>query len=84
MEYLFFRAEHLSKDLELFAQYAGRKSVNMKDIILFAHQNDHLAASLRFFCNDLKTKEHNLERKRKKNPRREGRVDPYLLRTPDT
>ncbi|KAL3364016.1 hypothetical protein AABB24_012981 [Solanum stoloniferum] len=76
--------EQLAKDLELFAQHAGRKSVNMEDVILSAHRNDHLAASLRSFCNDLKTKEPNLERKRKKNPRREGRVAPDLLRTPDT
>ncbi|KAK4714325.1 hypothetical protein R3W88_020232 [Solanum pinnatisectum] len=77
-------AEQLSKDLELFAHHAGRKSVNMEDVILSAHRNDHLAASLRSFCNDLKTKEPSLERKRKKNPRREGRVAPDLLRTPDT
>uniref|UniRef100_A0A3Q7HFL9 Centromere protein S n=1 Tax=Solanum lycopersicum TaxID=4081 RepID=A0A3Q7HFL9_SOLLC len=64
-------AEQLSKDLELFAQHAGRKSVNMEDVILSAHRNDHLAASLRSFCNDLKTKERNSERKRKKNPKRE-------------
>ncbi|KAK4726676.1 hypothetical protein R3W88_031593 [Solanum pinnatisectum] len=86
-----FAAEHLSKDLELFAQHAGRKPVNMKDIILFSEfmlvnicNNSNLAASLRSFCNDLKTKEPNLERKRKKNPRRDGGVAPYLLCTPDT
>ncbi|KAJ8539256.1 hypothetical protein K7X08_013508 [Anisodus acutangulus] len=40
-------AEQLAKDLELFAQHAGRKSVNMEDVILSAHRNDHLASSLR-------------------------------------
>ncbi|CAN4115489.1 unnamed protein product [Withania somnifera] len=77
-------AEQLAKDLELFAQHAGRKSVNMEDVILSAHRNDHLAASLRSFCNDLKAKECNSERKRKKNPRREGGVAQDLLRPPYT
>ncbi|KAH7866805.1 hypothetical protein Vadar_025242 [Vaccinium darrowii] len=49
--------EQLAKDLELFAQHAGRKSVNMEDVILSAHRNEHLATLLRFFCNDLKAKE---------------------------
>lgn len=34
MECFFLRVEQLSKDLELFAQHAGRKSVNMEDVIL--------------------------------------------------
>ncbi|XP_016551339.1 protein MHF1 homolog isoform X2 [Capsicum annuum] len=76
--------EQLSKDLELFAQHAGRKSVNMEDVILSAHRNDHLTTLLRSFCNDLKAREPNLERKRKKNSRKEGRVAQGLLRTPDT
>ncbi|KAK4354399.1 hypothetical protein RND71_026593 [Anisodus tanguticus] len=85
-------AEQLAKDLELFAQHAGRKSVNMEDVILsgefilvdISHRNDHLASSLRSFSNDLKTKEPNLERKRKKSSRREDRVARDLLHTPDT
>ncbi|XP_016471811.1 protein MHF1 homolog [Nicotiana tabacum] len=76
-------AEQLAKDLELFAQHAGRKSVNMEDVILSAHRNDHLAASLRSFGNDLKAKEPNLERKRKKSSRREDKVARDVLRTPD-
>lgn len=28
------KTEQLAKDLELFAQHAGRKSVNMEDVIL--------------------------------------------------
>lgn len=31
---IFCNAEQLAKDLELFAQHAGRKSVNMEDVIL--------------------------------------------------
>ncbi|PHU00958.1 Centromere protein S [Capsicum chinense] len=84
MECFFLRVEQLSKDLELFAQHAGRKSVNMEDVILSAHRNDHLTTLLRSFCNDLKAREPNLERKRKKNSRKEGRVARGLLRTPDT
>ncbi|KAF9604872.1 hypothetical protein IFM89_011154 [Coptis chinensis] len=58
--------EQLGKDLELFAQHASRKSVNMEDVILSAHRNEHLAASLRSFCHELKGKEPQSERKRKK------------------
>lgn len=31
---LFGKTEQLAKDVELFAQHAGRKSVNMEDVIL--------------------------------------------------
>ncbi|XP_051119210.1 protein MHF1 homolog [Andrographis paniculata] len=67
-------AHQLAKDLELFAQHAGRKSVNMEDVILSAHRNEHLAASLRSFSNDLKAaKEPQSEKKRKKNQRKEDK-----------
>ncbi|KAA8542051.1 hypothetical protein F0562_023203 [Nyssa sinensis] len=67
-------AEELAKDLELFAQHAGRKSVNMEDVILSAHRNKHLATSLRSFCNDLKAKEPQSDRKRKKGSKKEGKA----------
>ncbi|KAG5537299.1 hypothetical protein RHGRI_024670 [Rhododendron griersonianum] len=66
--------EQLAKDLELFSQHAGRKSVNMEDVILSAHRNEHLGALLRFFCNDLKAKEPQSERKWKKGPRKEDKA----------
>ncbi|KAL1192795.1 MHF1-like protein [Cardamine amara subsp. amara] len=59
-------AENVAKDLELFAHHAGRKVVNMDDVVLSAHRNDTLAASLRSLCNELKAKEPQSERKRKK------------------
>ncbi|CAH9142722.1 unnamed protein product [Cuscuta epithymum] len=59
-------AEQLAKDLELFAQHAGRKSVNMEDVILSTHRNKHLAATLRSFRDDLKAKEPQTERKSRK------------------
>ncbi|XP_054822628.1 protein MHF1 homolog isoform X2 [Prosopis cineraria] len=59
-------AEQLAKDTELFAQHANRKSVNMEDVILSAHRNEHLSTLLRTFSIDLKTKEPQSERKRKK------------------
>jgi histone H3/H4 len=31
---LFWKSEQLAKELEAFAQHAGRKSVNMEDVIL--------------------------------------------------
>ncbi|XP_022137214.1 protein MHF1 homolog [Momordica charantia] len=68
-----YTTEQLAKDLELFAQHAGRKSVNTEDVILSAHRNEHLAASLTSFCNDLKTKEPQTERKRKKASKKEDR-----------
>ncbi|XP_010555582.1 PREDICTED: centromere protein S isoform X1 [Tarenaya hassleriana] len=59
-------AENLAKDLELFAHHAGRKTVNMDDVILSAHRNENLAASLRSLSNDMRAKEPQSERKRKK------------------
>ncbi|XP_065874369.1 protein MHF1 homolog [Euphorbia lathyris] len=67
-------AEHLAKDVELFSQHAGRKTVTMEDVILSAHRNEHLAASMRSFSNDLKAKEPQSERKRKKVLRKEEKA----------
>ncbi|CAI9113744.1 OLC1v1014410C1 [Oldenlandia corymbosa var. corymbosa] len=64
-------AGQLAKDLELFSQHAGRKSVNMEDVILCAHRNSDLVTSLRSFCNDLKSKEPPAERKRRKRATKE-------------
>ncbi|XP_050221314.1 protein MHF1 homolog isoform X1 [Mercurialis annua] len=58
--------EQLAKDLELFAQHASRKTVSMDDVILSAHRNEHVAALLRSFARDLKAKEPQSDRKRKK------------------
>ncbi|KAJ4973834.1 hypothetical protein NE237_007008 [Protea cynaroides] len=71
--------EQLAKDLELFSQHAGRKSANMEDVILFAHRNEHLAASLRSFCNELKGKEPQTERKRKKDSRKDDKATSNVL-----
>ncbi|KAJ4870906.1 Kinetochore component CENP-S protein [Raphanus sativus] len=54
------------QDLELFAHHAGRKIMNMDDVILSAHRNDNLASSLRSLDNELQAKEPQPERKRKK------------------
>ncbi|XP_073023477.1 protein MHF1 homolog [Primulina eburnea] len=64
-------AQQLAKDLELFAQHGPRKSVSTKDVILSAHRNDHLAASLRSFCYDLKQKMPQSEKKRRKISKKE-------------
>ncbi|XP_059643718.1 protein MHF1 homolog isoform X2 [Cornus florida] len=76
-------AEQLAKDLELFAQHAGRKSVNMEDVILSAHRNEHLATSLRSFRNDLKAKEPQSDRKRKKGSKKEDKAATGVIHIPD-
>ncbi|KAL9243365.1 hypothetical protein vseg_017260 [Gypsophila vaccaria] len=76
-------AEHLAKDLELFAHHAGRKLVNTEDVILAAHRNEHLSLSLRSFCNDLKAKEPQTEKKRKKALRKEDKATTSALQTAD-
>ncbi|KAK4488925.1 hypothetical protein RD792_004715 [Penstemon davidsonii] len=75
--------QQLAKDLELFAQHGGRKVVNMEDVILAAHRNDHLAGSLRSFRNDLKTKEPQSDRKRKKNLTKEDKAAVDVLHIAD-
>ncbi|XP_014500799.1 protein MHF1 homolog [Vigna radiata var. radiata] len=62
--------EGVAKDLRLFAQHANRKSVNMEDVILCAHRNEHLSGLLRTFSNDLKVKDPQSERKRKKETKK--------------
>ncbi|KAJ8423249.1 hypothetical protein Cgig2_011626 [Carnegiea gigantea] len=78
-----FIEEHLARDLELFAHHAGRKLVNTEDVILAAHRNDKLAVSLRAFCNDLKAKEPQSERKRKKASRREDKATTSAIQIDD-
>ncbi|XP_038993476.1 protein MHF1 homolog isoform X2 [Hibiscus syriacus] len=73
----------LAKDLELFAHHAGRKSVTMADVIVSAHRNEHLAASLRSFRDELKAKEPQCERKRKKVPRKDDKAIEGIVHIPD-
>ncbi|XP_020571243.1 MHF histone-fold complex subunit 1 isoform X2 [Phalaenopsis equestris] len=63
--------EVLANDVGLFAQHAGRKSINMEDVILSAHRNEHLLGLLRSFSNDLKGKEQKIGKTRKR-PLKEG------------
>ncbi|KAF3786697.1 Centromere protein S [Nymphaea thermarum] len=66
--------EQLAKDLELFMQHGGRKSVNMEDVIITAHRNEDLAATLRSFSKDLKEQEPQAEKKRKKAAKKEEKI----------
>ncbi|CAA0806842.1 Histone superfamily protein [Striga hermonthica] len=76
-------AQQLAKDLELFAQHAGRKSVNMEDVILSAHRNNHLSGLLRSFSNNIKANEPQSERKRKKTAKREDKAVADVLHIAD-
>ncbi|WOL02547.1 MHF histone-fold complex subunit 1 isoform X2 [Canna indica] len=66
--------EQLAKDVELFSQHAGRKSVKVEDVILSAHRNAHLASLLRSFYQELKGKEPQTERKRKKSSKMDDKT----------
>lgn len=60
-------AEQLARDLEMFSQHAGRKSINVDDVILAAHRNEDVALALRLVSQDLsKSKDQPQDRKRKK------------------
>lgn len=60
--------EQLARDIEMFAQHAGRKSVNIDDIILAARRNEDVASSLKSFSQELlKAKDQQMEKKRKKS-----------------
>ncbi|KAI3965107.1 hypothetical protein MKX01_014038 [Papaver californicum] len=69
-DFAFKISKQLANDLELFAQHAGRKSVNIDEVILSAHRNEHLASSLRFFSSELNGKEPQSEKKRKKTSKK--------------
>ncbi|KAL2347103.1 hypothetical protein Fmac_001103 [Flemingia macrophylla] len=71
--------ERVARDLHLFAQHANRKSVNMEDVILCAHRNGHLSGLLRTFSNDLKAKDPQSERKRKKEAKKNEKTTAILL-----
>ncbi|MED6197382.1 hypothetical protein PIB30_055941 [Stylosanthes scabra] len=66
--------EGLAKDLQLFAQHANRKCVNMEDVILSAHRNEHMSRYLRTFSNDLKAKDPPSKRKRKKEAKNNDKI----------
>ncbi|KAL1301279.1 hypothetical protein HN51_045943 [Arachis hypogaea] len=64
--------EGLAKDLQIFAQHANRKCVNMEDVILSAHRNEHISSYLRTFSNDLKANAS--ERKRTKETKKNDKT----------
>ncbi|OWM76406.1 hypothetical protein CDL15_Pgr023949 [Punica granatum] len=70
--------------VEQFARHAGRKYVNMEDVILSAHRNEQLARSLRSFSNGIKVKEPQSEKKRKKtSSRKEEKAAPSTIHVLD-
>ncbi|XP_031382366.1 protein MHF1 homolog [Punica granatum] len=77
-------AEQLAINVEQFARHAGRKYVNMEDVILSAHRNEQLARSLRSFSNGIKVKEPQSEKKRKKtSSRKEEKAAPSTIHVLD-
>ncbi|OWM76990.1 protein MHF1 homolog [Punica granatum] len=77
-------AEQLAIDVEQFVRHAGRKCVNMEDVILSAHRNEQLARSLRSFSNGIKVKEPQSEKKRKKtSSRKEEKAAPSTIHVLD-
>ncbi|OMO94740.1 hypothetical protein CCACVL1_05858 [Corchorus capsularis] len=46
----------------------------MEDVIVSAHRNEHLATSLRSFRDELRAKEPQSERRRKKAPRKDDKA----------
>ncbi|KAL4564450.1 hypothetical protein LXL04_028514 [Taraxacum kok-saghyz] len=69
-------AELLAEDLEMFANHAGRKSVNMNDVIISAHRNKHLTDVLR-------KKKPQSEKKSKKSSNKEGKSLPHMSLEPN-
>ncbi|KAK8938686.1 hypothetical protein KSP39_PZI011167 [Platanthera zijinensis] len=65
----------LANDVRLFAQHAGRKSVNMEDVMLSAHRNEHLLGLLRSFSRDLKSKEPKTGKTRKRPSKKDDVID---------
>ncbi|KAG5035795.1 hypothetical protein JHK87_010705 [Glycine soja] len=49
--------ERLARDLHLFAQHANRKSVNMEDVILCGHRNEHVSGMLMKISLELKAED---------------------------
>uniref|UniRef100_A0A7N0UST4 Centromere protein S n=1 Tax=Kalanchoe fedtschenkoi TaxID=63787 RepID=A0A7N0UST4_KALFE len=64
-------ADQLARGLELFAHHAGRKTVNMEDVVLSAHRNENLLAMVRSLRDEMKAKEPQSERKSKKAKRKD-------------
>ncbi|KAG2399335.1 Protein MHF1-like protein [Vigna angularis] len=58
--------EGVAKDLRLFAQHANRKSVNMEDVILCAHRNEHLSGLLRTYMQTCRGGEDSIEAARRR------------------
>ncbi|GAA0145066.1 neuropeptide [Lithospermum erythrorhizon] len=76
-------AEILAKDLAVFARHGARKSVNMEDVILSVHRNEHLASTMRSFRNDLKAKEPKSEKKRRKKAKTDNLFAADVPEVPD-
>lgn len=64
-------SEQLAKDLELFAQHGNRKTINMDDVILSAHRNEHVACMLKSISSEIKGKDASSDKKRKRSSKKE-------------
>ncbi|XP_024519367.1 protein MHF1 homolog [Selaginella moellendorffii] len=64
--------EQLGKELQLFAHHAGRKSINMDDVILAARRNEDVATAL-------KAASHELPDKKRKKAQGEQQDNHFLV-----
>ncbi|KAL3697081.1 hypothetical protein R1sor_011157 [Riccia sorocarpa] len=78
--------EQLARDVEMFAQHAGRKSVNMEDVLLAVRRNPSVVANLTSMVEELASasKKNQAEKLKKKQDNEEPNVEKPKRRKKDT
>jgi hypothetical protein len=68
-EMVYTQIEHTSRDLEMFAKHAGRKTINPDDVMLLSRRNEGLETLLKQALDDIRANE---ERSGEKTGRGKG------------